>query len=110
MSSVVSPIPSRFDRFLARLANWATYSLFAVSECGPRLFAICSAIALFFSTAVCFCFARTFAVPSNASRMSSSIVKSNCCGCSVCVVATDIRFGPVAGGGGGGPLLDDAAT
>ena len=39
-------MPNRFDRFLAKLANWATYSLFAVSECGPRLFAICSAIAI----------------------------------------------------------------
>ena len=85
-----------------------TYDWSAVEECGPRRFAICSAIAIFFSNLACACSAKTFDVPSNASCMSSPTDMSNCSGLCVCVAAeAAMILAPLLGGGGGAPLDDD---
>ena len=85
-----------------------TYDWSAVAECGPRWFAICSAIAIFFSNFAWPCSANIFCVPSWASCISSLIVKSNCSGFDAgAAAAAAMILAPFEPGGGGPPLDDD---
>ncbi len=84
-----------------------TYDWSAVEECGPRWFAICSAIAIFFSNFAWACSAKIFSVPSWASCISSFTVKSNCSGFDAGAAAADAMILAPLLGGGGGPLLDE---
>ena len=68
---------------------------------------MCCEIVIFLFNFACSCSASTFAVPSLASSMSSSIIKSNCSG--ICTFDADLpadTLGPVDGGCGGPELVD----
>ena len=95
------PFPYFLNFFLpASAASLATYDWSAVAACGPKCAAICLVISSCCSFFFRACSARTFAVPSAASSISSFIVKSNICVESVCVgvaVVAFVPFGPLPG-------------
>ena len=82
-------------------ANLATYDASAVSACGPRFRATCPVIEVSLLAACLFASSKILSVSTCASRITSSIPISKCCGIGVCVAwvaGANVRGGPLGAG------------